>query len=361
MHILTYGVAADKLGGIETFLFNMNKFMVNNTVFDYVIEGNETIHQDTINRLNGKIYYIPSKRRAIGNIFAWCRLLKELKGKINCIYFNLYSMAWFIPIILSVLYGYKVFVHAHNNNLHDCGIIQRLLHIIGRFIQRFLRINRLTNSPASAKFFFGSKSAEMIYNAVDINKFRFNNDARINNRKKLNVNENQHIYGFVGRIAYQKNPFFLVDIFSKIKEIDDKAIFLICGEGELKDEVDIYAKKLNLNIKFIGNVNNIQDYYHAMDLFLLPSRFEGLGIVLIEAQTSGLPCVTSADVVPIEAKVSDLLTYYPLDKNAEQWARLCCDLVKQTDNARNKYYEIIKNSNFSIDKEAPRLEKILIN
>lgn len=357
MRVLTYGLSADKLGGIETYLLNMNKFMSTATVFDYVIEGTETIHQKSISDLNGKIYYIPQKRNCFANLLAWCKLLKKLKKQIDCIYFNLYSFAWFLPIIICRLFGYRVYVHAHNNNLHNCGIIQHKLHCFGRFIQKYLNIIRLTNSQESSRFFFGDESATMIFNAIDTNRFRFDDNIRDRLRKSLRI-EDKHVYGFIGRITYQKNPLFLIEIFSEIQKIDSKAYFIICGDGDLLSVAKKYAVGRNVSVNFIGNVVNIQDYYQTMDLFLLPSRFEGLGIVLIEAQTSGLPCVTSLGVVPQDAKITDLLTYISLNETAKEWAEICVEKVENI-GLRKKYYLEVKNTDFSIDKEAPRLEYIL--
>lgn len=350
MHILVYGVGADKIGGIETFLFNMNKFISDDIKFDYIIEGKETIHKETINSMGGEIFFIAPKRKIFCNLNDWKRLLKSCEPCSSIVYFNMYSLAWSLPIFISKKYGYKTIVHAHNNDLHNCGIIQKKLHNVNRWLLKYLDIIRLTNSKLSSKFFFGSKKAEMIYNAIEINRFQYNENIRIAMRKDYHLT-GKHVYGFVGRIAFQKNPFFLMKIFSEIQKIDALAEFLVCGDGELLEKTKELAYELELKIHFIGTQKNIQNYYQVMDAFVLPSKFEGLGIVLIEAQAAGLPCIASADVVPRVAGVTELLQYVSLDKAASEWAKVCYAQMDRQPYDRGLYSDMIRDTRFNIEKE----------
>lgn len=359
MRVLVYGMSADKLGGIETYLLNMNDFITDDIIFDYVIEGNNSIHQNRINQLNGTIEYISPKKRIFNNIYDWTKLLFRYKKKSKLVYFNMYSLAWVIPILLCKLFGFHVIVHAHNNNLHDCGWLQRNLHCVGREILKHSNVIRFTNSALSETFFFGSKKAELIYNAIDTKRFSYDAGARSIVRAQLGVNNNT-VYGFTGRIAYQKNPIFLIDIFSEIKNIDSSAAFVVCGEGDLMDDMQKHALEKKLDVHFLGSVDNVQMYYQAMDCYVLPSRFEGLGIVLIEAQCTGLPCITSAEVVPETAKVTELLSFMPLSNSASEWAEHCVSMVEHVRNRnRAKYSEEVSASHFDICKESKRIAAFL--
>lgn len=366
MRILTYGLSTDKLAGIETFILNMNRFMPDNVVFDHIIEGiagipmdrQTTIHQEAVDQRGGKVHFIAPKRSALANLRDWNRLLKAEKSNSDAVYFNLYSLAWFFPVLMARLRGYRVFVHAHNNNLHDCGRLQRLMHGFFRQVQRLTKITRLTNSQLSTDFFFGSSGAEMIYNAIDTQRFAFDPDARNAIRSELGF-DGKHVYGFAGRIMFQKNPLFLMEVFHEIQKRDEKAAFLVCGEGDLMEQTKAKAQELGISVHFAGSCNAVQAYYSAMDLFVLPSRFEGLGIVLIEAQCSGLPSVTSAEVVPQEAKVTELLDYISLEKGPAAWAELCVKKLAQIPENRSTYSALVGKSNFEIRNEAPRLGNIL--
>lgn len=366
MRILTYGLSTDKLAGIETFVLNMNKFMPEDIVFDHIIEGQagipldqqDTIHRAAVEERGGRILFVAPKRNMLANIRDWQRILKAEKSNSDAVYFNMYSLAWFIPVLMAKLHGYRVFVHAHNNNLHNCGRAQRFMHAVFRQLQKLLKITRLTNSQLSTDFFFGNSKAEMIYNAIDTQRFSFDSIARRNIRQELGVGD-RHVYGFAGRIMFQKNPLFLMDVFSEIQKRDPEAAFIVCGEGDLMGEVQQKAQQLGIEVHFVGARPNVQDYYSAMDVFILPSRFEGLGLVLIEAQCCGLPSVTSADVVPPEAKVTELLDYIALENGAAAWAELCIKKFKQIPENRSVYAEIVGSSNFEIRNEAPRLGNIL--
>ena len=118
-------------------------------------------------------------------------------------------------------------------------------------------------------------------------------------------------------------------------------------------------REFGTEVLFMGNVLDIQDYYQVMDCYILPSRFEGLGIVLIEAQCAGLPCVASADVIPRDAKITELLEFVPLRDNPGEWADICvrkcaCPVVD-----RISYSEAVGDSPFEIKREARRLERML--
>ena len=295
----------------------------------------------------------------LGNLIDWYKLFDARKNTDSAVYFNWYSMAWLFPAMIARLKGYRVIIHAHNNNLHDSSKLQRIIHNVCRQIQKLMSITRLTNSDLSAKFFFDNKPAEMIYCAIDTEKFAYNEKTRNEIRKNLSI-EDRHVYGFAGRIAYQKSPLFLMDIFREIKKIDYRAAFLVCGDGDLIEETKAKAKRNSIEVNFLGLVSNLEDYYQAMDAFVLPSRFEGLGIVLVEAQCAGLPVVASADVIPKDAKVTQLVEFIPLKDNPEEWARVSCESVFRV-HKRLAFKDIIALTSFNITSESVRLEKILYN
>lgn len=356
MRLLVHGLAGYTKGGIETFVLGMAEHMSDDIIFDYVIEkdGSDVRMPD-----EGDTLFIEPKRQMLKNLKSWSKLLKERKRIDSAVYFNWYSMAWLFPAMIARAKGYRVIIHAHNNNLHDCGKLQRFMHATNRQIQKSMKITRLTNSDLSARFFFGNKPAEMIYNAIDTAKFAFNDETRKRIREELNIAD-QNVYGSAGRIAYQKNPLFLMEIFREIKNKDNKAAFLVCGDGDLIEETKEKANEYGLDIIFTGSVPNVQDYYQAMDVFILPSRFEGLGIVLIEAQCSGLPCVASDEVIPKDVEITDLVSFISLNGGTEKWAE---EAISQNDHVhpRSLYADKIANTRFNLSTESELLKRILIN
>lgn len=363
MRILVYKLASEKLAGIELFLLNMNEFMNSDVKFDYIVFGDGScIHQERVEARGGRIIRIPPYRHNPFKYFKEVnKVLKNGKDEYEAVYMNLFSMVHVIPALFAKRFGYRVILHAHNNDVAQQSKLYRFAHRFLRWLTSRMNFLRLTNSDISTEFMFGRnhlKDTTMIYNAIDSTRFAFEPRTRCSMRQKFGF-EDRNVYGFSGRIAYQKNPLFLIDIFAEIAKLDDKATFVVCGDGDLMEKVQAKAKDLKLDIRFTGAVKNVQDYYQAMDCFILPSRFEGLGIVLIEAQCAGLPCLTSADVVPKDAQVSEaLLRYISLSELPEVWAQNAVELLK-TDFDRSKGSEYVRKAGFDITKEALRLEKIL--
>lgn len=358
--VLVYGLSANIYGGIESFLFSHSKEMKDVT-FDYVIEGKNSFHEEIIRNNGGEVYYISPKKTVFKNLSEWKKLLKKYKTISDTIYFNMYSLAWSMPIMMALKLGYKVFVHSHNSNLHDCSLLQKLLHAYYRKRLEKKNIIRLTNSSLSSRFFFGTKAkdSKLIYNGIDTQKFSFSKEKRASIRKELGVLDDEHIYGFSGRISDEKNPLFLIDIFSQIRKLDCKSRFVVCGDGYLLGECKDRAKLLNLDISFVGLVKNIEDYYSAFDVFVLPSRFEGLGIVLVEAQSSGLRCLTSDVVVPMMSNVTGNVVFIPLNNNPEVWAKKAVECIEKASN-RTISNDIVKESNFNIKKSSQELQDCLL-
>ena len=367
MRVLVFGASLDKRAGIESFLMNMNKHMDGNCAFDYVCLENQTNRINDLDfcRGNGAVIELPLyNKKPIGYLHSLMKLFKNGKNKYQSVYVNLFSMVHIMPALLGRLYGYKVVLHSHNNSIPPRSKLYMFLHRFNRWLTSRMKFVRLTTSDGSTEFMFGKKhlsDAILIYNAIDIKRFGYNEESGKKVRTELGVGDRPMV-GFVGRLAPQKNPVFLIEIFNEIHKLNAKACLVMVGEGELLDDVKnkIAKYKLNDDVLILPNRTDIEKIYNAMNLFILPSLFEGLGIVLIEAQCTGLPCLTSADVVPKIAQVSDeLLKYVPLSESPEVWAQKAEKLLK-TDFNRSKGCECVREAGFDINKEALRLEKILI-
>ena len=165
---------------------------------------------------------------------------------------------------------------------------------------------------------------EIINNAIDIEKFIFNQNIREKIRKQLNV-EDKFVIGHIGRFSYQKNHEFLVDMFKNISNENSEAVLLLIGEGNLKEKIVQKVKENNLEEKviFLGTVKNINEIMQAMDVFVLPSYYEGLPVVGIEAQASGIDCFFS-DTITTELKINDNVKFLNIN-NTKEW---CENIMK---------------------------------
>ena len=365
MRILVFGMSGRLTGGIETFLLNMNANMSSNCIFDYVIMDKPNEHQTEVEANGGKCYCItPYKENIFKNLIELRNTIKTNRTNHPVAYFNLFSMVHLLPVIMCKLYGYKIVLHAHNNNLQQKSKIYYYLHLLWRRLLKSMNCIRLTNSNESTKFMFGKNvKAKIIYNAIDVERFRFNSFYRDEIRKKYNI-EDKIVIGFSGRLSPQKNPFFLVEVFKEFHKKCANSVLMIAGEGDLRKDIENIVKEYGIedSVIMLGLRKDIEKYYQAFDLFLLPSLFEGLGIVLVEAQASGLPVVTSADVVPDIATITPQCIRQSLTQNAGEWASATLRLLSKCESLnRDNAYDIVKQSKFNIKKEAKRLEAILSN
>ena len=200
---------------------------------------------------------------------------------------------------------------------------------------------------------FGNKiNFELIPNAINMDKFKYSNAIRQEVRKELGIN-NQLVIGNVGRFNLQKNHCFLLDIFNEIHEVFPNTLLLLVGNGELEKKIKEKIDELNLNsnVKLLGIRNDVDRIYQAMDLFVMPSLFEGLPLTGVEAQASKLKCFFS-DVITREVAITDNVKFISLKLTAKEWANIILDEAQY---ARDSI--IIKNDRFDIIKLSQELQE----
>ena len=182
----------------------------------------------------------------------------------------------------------------------------------------------------------------------------YNEKKRNSLRKQLGF-EGKFVIGNVGRMVYQKNLFFLLDVFEKIQKKNENALLALIGNGELEKDIKnrVHEHGMDDKVFFAGAVENVEDYFQVMDVFAFPTRFEGLGTVLIEAQTAGLKCIAS-NSVPKETCITSNIVY--LDLEQDLWVR---EILKYSNGyIRENTDEQIKAAGYDITKEIMVLENI---
>ena len=315
------------LGGIEVFIMNIYKHIDRLKVqFDFLDDCGGIYYKDEIEALGGKIIEIPTRRE---NIIEYRRILKKLmsSGEYAAVHCNCLSVANIDIAKIAYRYGKtRVIIHSHQD--------MKLRHLKSEILHRYNRmwlmnkdIDRFACSLKAAEWIHGKKvtkegKVKIIPNAIEIEKYVYNKVTSAEYRKLLNI-EDKLVIGCVGRFAYQKNHDFLLDVFYEISKKNKEAVLLLVGgEGGLLSDTKNKVKSLGLVSKviFTGIREDVEKLMQAMDIFILPSRWEGLGIVYIEAQAAGLLTIASS-VVPKEAKVSALMHYISLDTPPEEWAK----------------------------------------
>lgn len=215
-------------------------------------------------------------------------------------------------------------------------------------------------SEHAGRWLFGDKEYDkgnvyLLNNAIDIEKFKYDEKLRRKKRKELEIDDDTLVIGHVGRFVEQKNHRFLIDIFNEIHQKNRNSILLLIGQGPLMKEIKEKVEKLNLSrcVKFLGQRNDANQLYNAMDVFLFPSLYEGLGMVLIEAQANGLPCLASSEV-PQTAKITNIIDFIDLKEDKNIWVE---KILNTHSSKRSSFFQKTINSKYNIDNETITLEE----
>lgn len=268
----------------------------------------------------------------------------------------------FLYALMSKLGGAKkVLIHSHSTGVDGKHRhIKKVLHSIAKNFLKYVADKFLACSDKAGRWMYTDDSNfTVVKNGIKVENFSYNKELRAGIRKELNL-ENNLVIGHIGRFCYQKNQLFLIDIFKQLKKQNPKSKLLFIGSyvGDSTDMDSVKAKVLELNLQdeviFLGIRHDVPNLMQAMDCFLLPSRFEGLCIVGIEAQASGLSCFFS-DTITRELEITDLCHFIGLDKAPEEWADI---VLKNITIERRDMSQEISDAGYDIKTEVKKIEKI---
>ncbi len=286
------------------------------------------------------IYELPKENKYSYKVSRKIRsIIKE--GKYDIVHVNMPGHVGFETLKMARQYGIgKRIFHAHNprNNLN-------LKTVISTKVYDYLLQREATELVACSKSAgnsrFGNKDFQVLKNVIDTDRFVYRLEDRRYIREKLHI-EKKVVVGVVGRFAAQKNPEFLLECFAEYNKLNKESVLLWIGDGELQEKIQDRAKNMGLKgaCLFVGRKKNIEKWYSAMDLFLLPSKFEGMGIVFLEAQCTGLPCFGSTNV-PIETEVTELMHRISLKQEANYWATAMKKVTDMSGDRRSRASEFI--------------------
>jgi glycosyltransferase involved in cell wall biosynthesis len=349
--------------GAETMIMNYYRNIDRNKVqFDFVVHTEEhCAYDDEIKELGGKLFRMPRYRvlNHFAYLKAWQDLLKShpehrvLHGH----YFT------FSALYFWVARKYKVKCIGHSHIEMKKNFKSRIMRVI-TFPLRYLSDYFFACSIAAGEFLFGlkvihGKRFTVLNNAIDANLFAYNKNKRVKARLAERIDD-KFVIGHIGRFATQKNHEFLIDIFSEIKKVYSASVLLLVGDGGLRNVIEKKVADLGLNddVIFTGVREDIPDLLQAMDVFLFPSLFEGLGIVAVEAQAAGLHCIVS-DTVPSEAKLTDLVEFVSLKESPKYWASKVLQYAGGY--ARRNTFREIVDAGYDIKDSAIWLEKFYLD
>ena len=352
--ILVGFIMDGKAGGIDKYLLNFLEQVHNECVqVDFLTNHIDANLKQKLEQYDSHLYEVANLKQPNLQYRQICDIIQ--KNKYDVTYFN-------ISTAISRIGPQAAFdcnvpirvIHSHSTG-NDCSnpYKRKLLDFLHnkykkqlyKTANRFYACSKKAGLWMFPESIVESDKFKVIHNAVDTKKFAYNINTRQQMRKNLGVEDN-FVIGHVGNFCYPKNYPFILDVVEAASKQNPKIRLLLAGTGPDFEHVQNLVKDKNLQNKviFLGQRSDIHDIMQAMDVFLFPSRFEGLGIVLIEAQASGLPCVTST-AVPYEAAVTKSTIFLSLDDTIQKWVDTVCgfetyERVDKTDEISAAGYDL---------------------
>lgn len=347
-------------GGVESVVMNYYRNIDREKIqFDFICDEDSTnIPYEEIKKLGGRVILVPPYQCLFKYIKELRKVFKENKYKIVHSHINTLSV---FPLYVAKNVGIPIRIaHSHsttNKNEKKKNLMKQIL----RPFSKLFATDYFCCSELAGRWLFGNKTYDenkvyLLNNAIDVDKFKYNEEIRKIKRKELKINDDTLVIGHIGRFVEQKNHKFLIDIFNEIHKKKSNSLLILVGQGPLEDKIKNKIKALNLNesVIFLGQRNDANELYQAFDVFLLPSLYEGLPVVGVEAQASGLLCVLS-DSMTKETKILKDTTFLNLELNAECWSKKIIKLSK--DYKRIDTTNEITKKGLNIKEEAIKLEK----
>lgn len=345
-------------GGVEAVVMNYYRNIDHQKIqFDFICDDDSTnIPYDEIEKMGGKVILIPPYQKIFKYHKELKRVLKE--GKYQIVHSHINTLSVFSLFAAKCAKVPVRIAHSHsttNKKEKNKNFIKQIL----RPFSKLFATDYMCCSELAGRWLFGDKEYDkgnvyLLNNAIDLDKFRYDEKIRKEKRKELNIEDSTLVIGHVGRFVEQKNHRFLIDIFNEVHKQHENSILLLAGQGPLMEEIKNKVKLLNLenNVKFLGQRKDINELYQAFDVFCLPSLYEGLPVVGVEAQATGLLCIFSNDMTK-ETRVLETTEFLSLEQNKKIWANAI--LLNNKKFKRQDTTKEIEKNRFNIKVEANKL------
>lgn len=345
-------------GGLETMLMNYYRHMDRSLVqFDFLTHRHDKAdYDDEIERLGGKIYHLPrlvpwspGYRHALNQFFLAHPEYRIVHVHQDCLSSVILKAAKKSGVPVRI-------AHSHSSS-QDKDIKYPIKLFYKRFIPRYAT-QLFACGEDAGRWMFNGSDFKVLKNAIDVSSYKFQAERRALIRGSLGIPDNNLVIGHVGRFSYPKNHLYLLDVFASVHVKNPNTSLLLVGDGELRPQIEarIAEKNLQNNVILTGVKSDVWNYYQAMDVFLMPSLYEGLPVSVVEAQTAGLPCCVSS-AVPHEAAITDLVQFRSLDDTPEEWSNWVLQCAKCS---RRDMKQAIQRAGYDIAETSKWLENYYI-
>ena len=351
-------------GGVEAVVMNYYRNIDRSKIqFDFICDDDSTnIPCEEIESLGGRVILIPPYQKLISYQKKLRKILKENNYKIVHSHINTLSV---FPLYAAKKVGIPIRIAHSHSTTNKREWKKNLLKQLLRPFSRKYATHYFCCSELAGRWLFGNKEYDkgnvyLLNNAIDIEKFKYNEKIRKEVRTELGIKDDTLVIGHIGRFVEQKNHSFLIDIFKEVHDKNKNSILLLAGQGPLMEKIKNKVKNLNIedSVIFLGQRSDANRLYQAFDIFLLPSLYEGLPVVGVEAQASGLLCILSSAMTK-ETKVLSSTKFISLDNNSKEWANILLDSYKNY--IRKDTTNEISSNGFNIKEEVMKLVSKYIN
>lgn len=346
-----------KGGGVESVVMNYYRHIDRNKIqFDFLIdEDSANIPTEEIEKLGGKIILIPPYQKLPKYTKALKKIFKENNYHIVHSHINTLSV---FPLYAAKKAGVKVRIaHSHSTSNPKEALRNMIKYILKPLSKRYAT-DYFACSEFAGRWLFGNKAFDkgkvtIIHNAIDIDKFKFDEKACKSIRQELGIADDTLVIGHVGRFMKQKNHTFLIEVFNEVHKENPNSKLILVGEGPLLENIKEKVKKLGLNddVLFLGQRKDVNKLYSAMDVFCLPSLYEGLPVVGVEAQLNGLNCIFSQNITQEAIISKDSTKTLNL---SQEWQKT---IIQNSKRIRKRSEKEERDNKFNIKNEVETLQK----
>lgn len=350
-------------GGVENLLYNyfsnIDSEKINASFATHSSSGQV---QDKLVKMGCKIYFITPKRKNVfKNLTDTIKIIRSEKWDIVHSHINFGSI---VPLAIARMYHVPIRIsHAHGSKLRNSNghlYIERLLSLILRLVAT----NYMACGNEAAIWLFGKRSFNnnsviIVKNAIDLNRFIYSHKKRYKVRRLYKIDNDEFVIGQVARMTEEKNHAFTLRVFFEFLKLHPKSRLLLVGDGPLREvlEKKVVELKIQNNIVFIGNIDNVNEFLSAFDLLILPSFHEGLPLTPIEAQANGTQCLLSTNV-PNEVAITELVHFMDLREGSVSWAEKIEQISHKADKKDTKFQ--VQSAGYDSYHSAKELEKVYL-
>lgn len=358
-HIVVYGLTSI-VGGVETYILNLYSCFKSEYKFTFILQKELSgFYADYFKNEDCTFFVVGNLKR---NPISTLKNLKSIyrENKFDFAYLNMSNSSLFLYTTYLKRFNPSCKIISHSHNGDDKKKLQHFI-IRNYLIKKtdiFVTCSKVAGDWMFSKKVMKTKEVIQVNNAIDSNKFKFSPTYRDEIRKQFNISSDQIVIGHIGRFEPQKNHQFILDIAQEFQNYNN-VIFILVGTGSLFLKVKNFIENAKMsNVILPGVVADSYKYYSAFDCFILPSLYEGLPIVGIEAQTNGLKCYF-ANTITDQVSISTDSVFLPLDKN--DWVKNISEFINSNPNILDRNYGVIncKKAGFDINTEIMKIKGIL--